>query len=253
MELLRNAALKSRAPDTSNVNTRCGGQNASIGSLETASIITSPAVNNACVASCPAAVAASAPVEVVTRVCTSTPKRAYAAVVTAHKPTVSQKKRQVGKTTGGKQSCTESINKGVAQQGSVRASCDKDGFIKVEKKKRKKPPCRNQCGNALSGPNMLLRPAIPSTQLYVSRLHHSTKVEEVVEYVRVKTNWTLRVVELESRHNTNFKSFVVRVPTHHVETFLKEEFWPKGVLFRRFRGRLRDTSQRNTTPSFRVQ
>ncbi|KAF9791639.1 hypothetical protein SFRURICE_020038 [Spodoptera frugiperda] len=133
----------------------------------------------------------------------------------------------------------------------VKDTCDKDGFIKVERRK-KKPPCRNQCGTAQTGPNILLRPAVPTTQLYVSRLHHTTTVEQIVEYVRSKTNWTLRVEKLESRHNTNFKSFMVRVPTHHFETFLKEEFWPKGVIYRRFRGRLRDTTQRNTTPTLPV-
>uniref|UniRef100_A0A2A4J6F0 Uncharacterized protein n=1 Tax=Heliothis virescens TaxID=7102 RepID=A0A2A4J6F0_HELVI len=138
-------------------------------------------------------------------------------------------------------------------QVQEKDTCDRDGFITVEKKKKKKPPCRNQCGTAMVGPNMLLRPAVPTTLLYVSRLHHSTKVEEVVEYMRVKTNWTLRVERLEPRHNTNFKSFVVRVPTHHLDKFLKEEFWPKGVVYRRFRGRLHDTSQRNTTPTVRVQ
>ena len=67
---------------------------------------------------------------------------------------------------------------------------------------------------------MLLRPAILATQLYVSRLYHTMKVEEIVEYLRVKTNWTLRVEMLESRHNTSF----VLDPTQYVEIFLKEEF-----------------------------
>ena len=115
----------------------------------------------------------------------------------------------------------------------------------------KKPSSRNQCGTALAGPNMLLHPEIPTTQLYMSRLHHYTKVEEIMEYLRVKTSWILRVEMLESRHNTNFKS--VRVPTQHLEIFLKEEFWPKSVVYRRFRRRLRDTTQRYTTPSLRVK
>ncbi|CAH0698690.1 unnamed protein product [Spodoptera exigua] len=126
------------------------------------------------------------------------------------------------------------------------------GLLNIVIVVRKKVPCRNQCGTALAGPNMLLRPAVPTTLLYVSRLHHSTKVEEVVEYMRVKTNWTLRVELLEPRHKTNFKSFVVRVPTHHLEKFLKDEFWPKGVMYRRFRGQLRDTSQRSTRPTLCV-
>ncbi|PZC82757.1 hypothetical protein B5X24_HaOG209855 [Helicoverpa armigera] len=142
------------------------------------------------------------------------------------------------------------VTRVTVQSVLCKGKADADGFVKVQRRK-KKPSSRNQCGTALTGPNMLLRPAIPTTQLYVSRLHHSTKVEEIVEYIRVKTNWTLRVEKLEPRHNTNFKSFVVGVPTQHLDMF-QEQFWPKGVVFRRFRGRLRDTTQCNTTPPIRV-
>ncbi|KAJ8712593.1 hypothetical protein PYW07_005435 [Mythimna separata] len=77
VELLRKAVSESRAPNKTSLNIRCGAQNASIGSLESVSRRASPAAENACVASCPAAaVAVSSPVEVVTRVCTSTPNRA---------------------------------------------------------------------------------------------------------------------------------------------------------------------------------
>ncbi|CAH0399576.1 unnamed protein product [Chilo suppressalis] len=124
-------------------------------------------------------------------------------------------------------------------------TCDEEGFIKVERKKRK-PACRNLCGVAPTGPNHLLHPAILTTPLYVSRMHYSTKEEEIAEYLRVKTKFSLRVAWLESRHNVNFNSFVVKVPTEHLATFMKEELWPEGVVFRRFRGRLPDTTTRHT-------
>lgn len=54
----------------------------------------------------------------------------------------------------------------------------------------------------------------------------------------------MKVERLEPSHKTNFKSFIVRVLTHRLEAFLKEDFWLKNA----FRGLLRDTSQRNTTP-----
>lgn len=122
----------------------------------------------------------------------------------------------------------------------AKESSDNEGFIKVERKRRK-PLCRNKCGTGVSGPNMLLRAAVPTTLLYVSRLHYSTKPDDLVEYMRVKTKFTLRVAKLESRHSVNFNSYVVRVPTSHLATFTQEEFWPKGVVFRRYRGRLPDT------------
>ncbi|KAF9794126.1 hypothetical protein SFRURICE_009503 [Spodoptera frugiperda] len=123
---------------------------------------------------------------------TSTPKRAYAAVAATNKPAVTQTKRS--KAKGGQQT----RGKPQPPTSPKKDTCDKDGFIKVERRK-KKPPCRNQCGTAQTGHNILLRPAVPTTQLYVSRLHHTTTVEQIVEYVRSKTNWTLRVEKLESR------------------------------------------------------
>ncbi|KAF9794016.1 hypothetical protein SFRURICE_015185 [Spodoptera frugiperda] len=104
---------------------------------------------------------------------------------------------------------------------------------------------------AKGGHNYLLRPAVPATLLYVSRLHDSTKVEEIVEFIKIKAKLHLKVEQLHSQHRVDFKSFVVRVPTEHLSTFMKEEFWPRGVVYRRSRGRLPDTA-RHTTPSLRV-
>ncbi|CAH0400814.1 unnamed protein product [Chilo suppressalis] len=55
---------------------------------------------------------------------------------------------------------------------------------------------------------------ITTTPLYVSRLHYSTKEEEIVEYLRIKTKFSLRVARLESRHNMNFNSFVRACALH---------------------------------------
>ncbi|XP_075990137.1 uncharacterized protein LOC142985777 [Anticarsia gemmatalis] len=242
---LRGAVSSCKSPDTSNVNTRRGAQNASVGNLEAASPKSSLAAETACVAPRPAAGLVPPTTSVVTRAATSTPTRACA-VVAANQPAGQPPQwRQKGDK---KITMRSDVN---PHQGKKNeATCEKDGFIKVEKKKRK-PARRNQCGTAPTGPNHLLRPAVPATLLYVSRLHYSTKAENIVEYVQLKSNFKLRVDQLQSCHNVNFNSFVVRVPTEHLSTFMKEEFWPRGVVFRRYRGRLPDTT-RQATPGSRV-
>lgn len=217
---LRNTVSISRSPEHANVNTRRGAQNASIGSL-----CASPDANNSPAAPRPAETSA-APMTLTSHVSVSTP-RAYAAAAAAPKPAPRRPE----------------------QSKIERPTTDNDGFTKVERKKKKKPVSQNKCGNAPTGPNHLLFPATPTTQLYVSRLHHKIETEHVVEYVRLKTKWSLRVEKLVSRHETNFNSFVLRVPTTHLSTFTAEEFWPKGVVFRRFRGRLPDTTMRRTSPT----
>ncbi|XP_047031245.1 uncharacterized protein LOC124638345 [Helicoverpa zea] len=238
---LRNCECRSHAPANSD-NTRHGQANASPLSAASAKLHSSPVATASDAKLCPAP-SASPAVGTPINASTSKPRRVYSAAV--KKDPV----QRLTKAIVGAQSLPE-VTQGSVHLEPGKGTADADGFIKVERKK-KKPSSRNRCGTALTGPNMLLRPAIPTTQLYVSRLHHSTKVEEIVEYIRVKTNWTLRVEKLEPRHNTNFKSFVVRVPTQHLDMF-QEQFWPKGVVFRRFRRRLRDTAQCNTTPPTRV-
>ncbi|PZC79707.1 hypothetical protein B5X24_HaOG216015 [Helicoverpa armigera] len=238
---LRNCECRSHAPANSD-NTRHGQANASPLSAASAKLHSSPVAPASDAKLCPAP-SASPVVETPINASTSKPRRVYSAAVKKDPA------QRLTKAIVGAQSLPE-VTQGSVHLEPGKGTADADGFIKVERRK-KKPSSRNRCGTALTGPNMLLRPAIPTTQLYVSRLHHSTKVEEIVEYIRVKTNWTLRVEKLEPRHNTNFKSFVVRVPTQHLDMF-QEQFWPKGVVFRRFRGRLRDTAQCNTTPPTRV-
>ncbi|KAF9808045.1 hypothetical protein SFRURICE_017217, partial [Spodoptera frugiperda] len=60
------------------------------------------------------------------------------------------------------------------------------------------------------------RVAQPNTPVYISRLHYTTKVEDIVDYVCQKTKYRLRVQQLESRRNVYFNSFVVR-RVEHVE------------------------------------
>lgn len=234
----------SRSFVASNVNTRRGAQNASVCSIESATTpecAPPPLAADERVSPRPAAAAASparpAAVELTSCGTTSTPSRAYAAAAAAP----SRRSQPLGKKP-----CVAPF-KSVTER-PPKKQCDKEGFIKVERRK-KKPASRNHHGNAPVGLEPSLRPEVRTTQLYVSRLHWSTKVEELVDFVRRKSKFTLRVERLASRHKVNFSSFVVRVPTHHLETFMKEDFWPQGVVFRKFRGRLpADTRYTSLTP-----
>ncbi|XP_046976479.1 uncharacterized protein LOC124542592 [Vanessa cardui] len=231
---LRSATSECRSHDASNVNMRRGAKNALGGSFVFAT------VDSADDASRHSAASSTPPIEALSQRNSPIPKSAYAAV--AAKPAASQSKTQ----KEGKQIQIVQTHEDLRQPGLKTNRVDADGFVKVEKKKEK-PSSRNQCGSAQpSDAGTSLRTAVPTTQLYLSRLHYSTKAEEIVEYIRMKTTWILRVVKLESRYNVNFNSFVVRVPTQHLATFMQQSFWPTGVVFRRFRGRIPCTTRNST-------
>lgn len=231
---LRNTVAVSGSPKLcTDANTCRGAANASVSSFESAKAQASPRAGAAVSHS---AERLASPAQATTRVSTSTAKRAYADIA----------------AKGGKQvQQGEKPQTDLHQEVPKKNQNDKEGFTLVERKKKRKPTCRNQCGTALTGHNHLLRPAVPTTLLYVSRLHDSTKAEEIVEFIKIKAKLHLKVEQLHSQHRVDFKSYVVRVPTEHLSTLMKEEFWPRGVVYRRFRGRLPD-SARHTTPSLRV-
>ncbi|XP_026319234.1 uncharacterized protein LOC113229766 [Hyposmocoma kahamanoa] len=168
--LLRNPASVCRSPTVSYVNTRRGARKASVGSIESARMSPVIAVVNA---PCPPARPSAS--EVTSPVCTSSPGRAYAAVAATISSGTATSKPELRKTAKGGSKPRMPVS-GIAGAKSQRQTdrCDEDGFTKVEKR-RKKPTSRNLCGTAPTGQNFLLRAAIPTTQLYLSRLHYSTK------------------------------------------------------------------------------
>ncbi|KAI5644935.1 hypothetical protein NE865_02909 [Phthorimaea operculella] len=127
---------------------------------------------------------------------------------------------------------------------------DAEGFTLVQKKRSKRQRT-NKCGIAPVEPNQPLRAATPRTSLYVSRLHASTTKQDVLDYIFARhkagvfkdsPRLGVFVEALESRYVVGFNSYMLRVPTAHLDVFTSPEFWPKGVVFRRFRGRVRNAA-----------
>ncbi|XP_063366317.1 uncharacterized protein LOC134654777 [Cydia amplana] len=97
------------------------------------------------------------------------------------------------------------------KEKSSRTDVDKEGFTLVERKRKaRRAPRKTLCGTA-EPVNSGLRVATPSKALYVSRLHYSAVSEEVVEYVRRKTGYTLRVHQLQVCSEPSARSDIVRM------------------------------------------
>ncbi|XP_063617224.1 uncharacterized protein LOC134790385 [Cydia splendana] len=105
------------------------------------------------------------------------------------------------------------------------------GFTQASKERRpRKAPRKSRVGTAEPDIASGLRTATPNTALYVSRLHVSATADDVVEYLRKKTRYELKVFQLRSRHCVHFSSFVVRVPRPLLEAIASTDFWPKDSL-----------------------
>ncbi|KAI5637753.1 glutathione S-transferase-like [Phthorimaea operculella] len=91
--------------------------------------------------------------------------------------------------------------------------------------------------------NLSLRAFTPRTSLYASRLHDTTTKQDVLDYIFARQQagvfkdtprLGVYVVPLESCHCSGFNLFV--------GVFTSPVFWPQGVVFRCFRGKLPLTS-----------
>ncbi|XP_045493425.1 uncharacterized protein LOC123692696 [Colias croceus] len=226
----RDAHAICRSPVPSYVNARRGDQNACVGIL-TADVDVSPTADDPSDAPRPTPV--TSPPEKTSHVTLpAAPQCDYAAA--ASKMTATPKS-------------SKGVNAPVRKSlPSKTKDVDEDGFTKVQKKKKLNR--QNKCGTATKDPNLRMRAEVPTTPLYVSRVHYCTKTEDVVEYLHAKTGLSLRVERLESRHKVSFNSFVVRVPTAKLSVYMDEGFWPQGVVFRRFRGRIPGPPESRHTP-----
>ncbi|PZC82043.1 hypothetical protein B5X24_HaOG211599 [Helicoverpa armigera] len=232
---LRKSVAVTRSPvDAScNVNTRRGAC-LDVSGASFASAVLSPSPlspPNAESAQCaPRAPRCPAPVPAAPPLAAATPLDQLLVSAASAKPNGVRREHAsvAGSTIGAKM-------KPVPVKGPDRA--DDDGFVMVQRRKRRQRTNKNRCGAAVE-PNTKIRAAKPNTPVYISRLHYTTKAEDIVEYVRQKLKYAPRVQLLESRHNANFKAFVVRVPTCFLHLVLDENFWPQDVVFRRFRGQV---------------
>lgn len=128
------------------------------------------------------------------------------------------------------------------------AVIDKDGFILAERRKRRQRRNRNQRGAATTA-STTLRAATPCTMIYLSRVHTSMTRDHILDYInkmcegRVTPSrgFGVEITLLESSRPTNFRSFRLRVPAAYQGMFLSPDFWPKGIVFRRYREAVQKT------------
>ncbi|XP_059061605.1 uncharacterized protein LOC131854492 [Achroia grisella] len=229
VDSLRDSRNVSSSPnDATNINTRRGArldESAFLPPTLTSSAVVLPQVTSR---PAPPVLSSRAPTSLPVKVMPTKSslqpqRRDFASVVTS-KPTASEQ-RGVPKPA-------LNINPKCAATGNR----DDDGFVVVQKKKNTKRVNGNHCG---TGPNILLRAGTPTTAILLPCLHYSTKEKDIVNYIKFKSNLTVRVKpQLKKSYNDTSKAFVVLVPKNMLPTFIKEDYWPRGVEYRRYRGRL---------------
>ncbi|CAG9128613.1 unnamed protein product [Plutella xylostella] len=119
------------------------------------------------------------------------------------------------------------------------AVVDKDGFILVEKRS---PRRRNRNKRGTAPAACSLKAAMPTVDIYVSRIHANMAHDNIMRYIKERSVGrteqpvqVLAIERLQSAKQTDFKSFRLRVPADQQKVLLNKDFWPAGIVFRRYR------------------
>lgn len=110
-----------------------------------------------------------------------------------------------------------------------------DNNFTLVSNRKKRIRNKNMFGTA-EGSSKLIVADLPSG-VYLSRLNKATTANDIKEYIRTKGEECMDVQILSQKHDLEFSSFKVLVPKQKINVFLKNDFWPAGIIFRRFRER----------------
>lgn len=108
-----------------------------------------------------------------------------------------------------------------------------NGFTTVSHKKRSKN--KNMRGTLQSSNR--LQVVEPACAIYVSRLMKHITEKDIQEHFDDMNEKCLSVELLMPQRETSFNSFKVMIPGSKVGTILNNNFWPAGLVYRRYRER----------------
>ena len=109
---------------------------------------------------------------------------------------------------------------------------DRDGFQKVEKKKKTR---KNIVGSKrMEGSRGIVKGASRSADIYLGNCDLDVTEDAISQYINEEINVKVIKCELLSSKNVNCKSFKITMNVNEREKLLLPEVWPEGIVCRKF-------------------
>lgn len=111
---------------------------------------------------------------------------------------------------------------------------DENGFTRVVRKKqnvRKNKRGTLECCERL-------QVVEPTCSIYISRIKKHIKECDILEHIKERGEECLSVELLKQYNETSFNSFKVTIPSSKAGKFLDNNFWPVGLVYRRYKERI---------------
>ncbi|XP_028164827.1 uncharacterized protein LOC114355939 [Ostrinia furnacalis] len=104
----------------------------------------------------------------------------------------------------------------------------------VQKKSAKRYKLIGQRGSAPTAPDGKFKAADVKVPLLISNVSKDASVSDIISYIQDKTDESVSLKKINMRKTKPYNSYKLYVSKCKVDLFLKDNFWPSGVTFRRF-------------------
>lgn len=91
-----------------------------------------------------------------------------------------------------------------------------------------------QKGCAFTAPDVNFRAADTEIPLYISNVNTNTSEEDIISYIKNKTQITVALKRINMKVNKSYNAFKIFVPKVKLDVFMNDSFWPDGITFRLF-------------------
>lgn len=91
-----------------------------------------------------------------------------------------------------------------------------------------------QRGNAILDTEEKFKAAVIKTPIYIYNVSKEVSTSDILNYINHRSNLAVCVEQMNMKIDKNYNSFKIFVPRQKLDVFLRSDFWPEGIAYRRF-------------------
>lgn len=131
----------------------------------------------------------------------------------------------------------------VVSNGEWKQSAPLNEWTLVQNKKSRS--FAGKKGIAVSNSSDKFRAADLKIPLFITYVNKETEEQDICEYIKTKTGEIVSLEKIKIKKDRSYSAFKCYVSKHKLQTFLDDQLWPVGIVFRRFVRRRYDINIEN--------
>lgn len=121
----------------------------------------------------------------------------------------------------------------IVREGEWKTRAPSDQWVRVQNK-RLRNRFVGKRGKAIPEPGSNFIAAETKVPIYIYNVAKGVSVCDIRTYIMKKTNVDVKIEQMNTKLDKDYESYKIFIPKCSLQRFLSDDFWPKGVAYRRF-------------------